>query len=621
MPLLRLALKPGIDKQNTEYGAEGGWTDCDNVRFRYGLPEKIGGWELFGAEERPLIGLTSDIFTWVSLEGVPYAILGTNRKLYVFTGGQWYDITPLRTTSDPGDVEFAATTGSNEIEVTDISHGAQEGDFVTFSGAVSLGGNITEAILNSEYEVKSVTGADTYIIEAPVNANSSDTGDGGASVVGTYQISIGTAVSYFDYGWGIGTWGASTWGTPRSDTSGLSLSPRIWKFDAYGENVICQIVDGSTYLWTVSGGIASRAEAVSGAPTTSTYALVSTPDRHLVLFGTETTIGTPTTQDKMFVRFPSQEDIEQFAETATNTGGGQRLSDGSKIVSAVRSRGQILIHTDTSLHAMQYIGPPFTFGFQQLGSNCGCIGAHGSVDVNGVTFWMGPEAFYMFDGTVKKMPCTVQDYVFKDINLVQGVKVYAGLNSQFNEVAWYYCSAGSDFIDRCVVLNYLEQTWHIGSLSRTAWVDGTVYDKPLATDYDNFDDAAVSPVIYGLTAGRSYVYRHETGNNANGDAIHAFITSGYFDIGDGDNIMFMKRFIPDFSNQQGNLTVNLQLRAYPQASATPSSLDPYTVTPTTQKVDTRARGRQIALKIESDATNTFWRYGTLRVDIQPDGLR
>ena len=621
MPLLRLALKPGIDKQNTEYGAEGGWVDCDNVRFRYGLPEKIGGWAPFGFGTQYLIGIVSDVFTWASLNGVAYAIAGTNRKLYVFTGGVWNDITPIRLTTDAGDVEFDATTGSNILTVTHVSHGASAGDFVTYSGAASLGGVITATILNSEYEIQTVTGADTYTILAPVNANSSDSGDGGASVVGTYQISVGQDVSYFDYGWGIGVWGQSTWGTPRPQTVALVLYPRIWAFDAYGEDVICQSVNGETYYWDLSDGVTVPATALSGAPTKSSYALISTPDRHLVVFGTETTIGDPLTQDPMFVRFSDQENIEEFAETATNTAGGQRLSDGSKIISAVRSRGQILIHTDTSLHAMQYIGPPFTFGFQQLGSNCGCVGAHASVDVNGLTFWMGQEAFYMFDGTVKKMPCTVQDYVFKDINLVQGIKFYAGLNSQFNEVTWFYCSAGNDFVNRCVTLNYLEQTWHVGTLSRTAWRDASIYGKPIASEYYPTGTEEPDETIYGLTAGRSVVYTQEEGTDANGDPLPAYITSGYFDIGDGDNMMFMKRFIPDFSNQQGDLTVNLLLRAYPQATATPSSLDPYPVTPTTQKVDTRARGRQIALKIESTETGTHWRYGTLRVDVQPDGLR
>jgi hypothetical protein len=291
------------------------------------------------------------------------------------------------------------------------------------------------------------------------------------------------------------------------------------------------------------------------------------------------------------------------------------------IVTAVRSRGQILIFTDTSLHGQQYVGPPYTFGFQQLGANCGCIGPHAATDVNGLAFWMGTEAFYMFDGTVKKMACTVQDYVFKDINLVQGQKVHVGVNSQFNEVTWWYCSFTSDYIDRFVTYNYLENVWSTGSMSRTAWCDIGTYDRPLGAEYLLSSNAATIDTIQGLTAGRTLVFNQEDGVNGNGSPIFAYIKSGYFDIGDGDNMLYMRRFIPDFKNQVGNLTVRLLLRPYPQATASPSSLDPYVITPTTQKVDTRARGRQISLVIESDALGTNWRYGTLRVDIQPDGLR
>jgi hypothetical protein len=529
---------------------------------------------------------------------------------------------PIRETTSAGDVTFAATDGSNIVTVTDSGNGAITGDFVTFSGAVSLGGVVTADVLNQEYEITEVLTANTYTITIPVTANASDSGSGGASVVGEYQINVGTDVTYVDYGWGVGTWGAFTWGTPRPPSATSTLASTVWQFDTFGEDIICQRVNGGIYVWDTSAGITgNRATAISGAPTKSSFAVVSTPDRHLVCFGTETTIGTPSTQDPMFVRFSNQEDINTFTETATNTAGGQRLTDGSRIVSAVRSRGQILIFTDTSLHGMQYLGPPYTFGFQQLGANCGCIGPHAAVDVNGLAFWMGQEAFYLFDGTVKKLPSTVQDYVFKDINLVQGTKTHVGVNSQFNEVTWWYCSLTSDFIDRFVTFNYLENTWHIGSMPRTSWRDVGTFDKPLATEYLPNNTEATISTIQGLTAGRSVVYNQEDGVNGNGTAITAFIQSGYFDIGDGDSMVFMKRFVPDFTSQQGNLEVQLLLRAYPQATASPSSLDPYPVTPTTQKVDTRARGRQISLKIESDELDTNWRYGTLRVDIQPDGLR
>ena len=623
MPLTRLFLKPGIDKQNTEYGAEGGWIEGDFIRFRYGLPEKLGGWTLFNNTDSYLVGLVSDIITWNALDASPYAAVGTTRKLYVFFGGFWTDITPIRLTTSAGDVTFAASTGSTTITVSDTAHGAIQGDFVTFSGvdASGLGGAITQAILQSEFEITSIIDADSYTITSPVAANGSDSGDGGAAVVGAYQINIGSDVSFFDFGWGTGSWGENTWNTPRSQGSGVFLQSRVWKLDTFGEDLICQVVNGGIFRWDLSSGLATRAQAISNAPTISTYALVSTPDRHLVCFGTESDIGTPSSQDPMFVRFSNQEDINTFEETATNTAGGQRLTDGSRIVSALRSRGQILIFTDTSIHGMQYVGPPYTFGFQQLGANCGCIGPHAAVDVNGLAFWMGVEAFYIFDGTVKKMPCSVQDYVFKDINLVQGTKATAGVNSQFNEVTWWYCSANTNFINRFVSYNYLENTWHTGTMARTAWTDIGTYSKPIAAEYFPTNAESTLTTIYGLTAGRSLMYNQEDGVNGNNSAITAFIQSGYFDLGDGDNMVFMRRFVPDFKNQEGNLTVNLFLRAYPQATEALSSLDPYVITPTTQKVDTRARGRQISLKITSNETDTNWRYGTLRVDVQPDGLR
>lgn len=621
MAYFKLTLTPGIDKQNTEYGAEGGWIDADNVRFRYGLPEKIGGWEEFTTLTQYLVGMASEVFTWNNLVGIPYAMVGTDRKLYVLTGGIYYDITPIRETTSAGAVTFAASNGSPILTVTDTSHGAIQGDFVTFSGAVSLGGNITAAILNSEYEITSIVTANSYTVTAPVNATAGDSGNGGGSVVGAYQITIGSDVNYFDFGWGVGPWGGGTWGTPRAPGTGIALYSRVWQFDNYGEDVVCQLVNGTPYYWELSLGTSTRAVVLAGAPGKNTFALLSTPDRHLVCLGTETTLGDPTSQDPMFVRFSNQEDITSFVESATNTAGGQRLSDGSKILTGIRSRGQILILTDSSLHGMQYIGPPYTFGFQQLSANCGCIGPHAAIDVNGVAFWMGTDAFYVFDGTVKKLACTVQDYVFKDMNQVQGTKNFVGLNSQFNEVTWWYSSYTSDFIDRSVTYNYLENVWSIGTMARTAWVNTGTYAKPIGTEYLETSTASTISTIYGLTDGRTLVYNQETGANANGSALAANIKSGYFDIGDGDDMIYMKRFIPDFKDQVGDLTVNLLLRAFPQATASPSSLDPYTITPTTEKVDTRARGRQISLKIESTAINTTWRFGTMRVDVQPDGLR
>jgi hypothetical protein len=614
MPLLRLFLKPGIDKQNTEYGSEGGWVDCDYVRFRYGLPEKIGGWIPFDNIPLSLVGMATCTFTWNSLEGVPYAAIGTTRKVYVFSGGLWTDITPIRAT---GSVTFDTTSGSTTVAVNDVAHGAAVGDFVTFSSVTGDPGGIANASLTAEFEIQAVNSVDEYTILSPQAASSTASAAGSATAA--YQISVGPDVSYVDYGWGTGAWGASTWGTPRPSSVSLTLFSDVWQFDTYGQNLILQRVDASVYEWSPSTG--GRAAVIAGAPTKSTFALVSTPDRHLVCFGTETVVGDPDTQDPMFVRFSTQEDIGNFVPTTTNTAGSKRLTDGNRIVSALRSRGQILIFTDTALHSQAYVGPTFTFEFQQLGANCGCIGPHAAVDVNGVAYWMGKEAFYVFNGTVKKLPSTVQDYVFKDINLVQSQKTFVGVNSQFNEVTWWYCSFTSDYIDRCVTYNYLEDVWSIGTMARTTWADQGTFNRPVAASYAPTSTAETISTIYGLTAGRTQVYSQETGYNGDGEAIVAYIRSGYFDIGDGDNMLMMSRFIPDFKNQLGNLTVHLLLRAFPQATASPSSLDPYVITPDTQKVDTRARGRQIQLRIESDAVDTDWRFGTMRVDIQPDGLR
>lgn len=622
MALLRLALNPGIDKQNTEYGAEGGWVDCDYVRFQYGLPEKTGGWSFFNNTPQYLIGVVSDIFTWNSLGGVPYAIVGTDRKLYVSFGGSWTDITPIRETTS--DATFDTVDGSNVIIVNQVTSPIIAGDFITISNVTGDPGGISNATLEGEYQIQEVLNPLQFTILASENATATSTDAGTADI--EYQISVGSSNSFFDFGWGTGTWGLSTWGTPRESgtTVGTSLYSRVWQFDTYGENVICQLVDGGTYEWVLSTGPGVRATQIVGAPTKSAYSLVSTPDRHLVCLGAETTIGDPVSQDPMFVRFSDQENIAEFEPTATNTAGGQRLTDGSRLITGIRSRGQILLFTDTALHGMQYIGPPYTFGFSQLGTNCGCVGAHAAADVNGVALWMGKEAFFLFDGTVKKIPCTIQDYVFKDINIVQASKFHVGVNSLYNEVTWWYCSATSDEIDRYATYNFLENTWANGSMPRTSWSDIGTYAKPLACEYfpESEEVPVGSPEIKGLTAGRSLVYSQEDGKNtAFSEPIYSYLRSGYFDIGDGDQMLFMKRFIPDFKNQVGDMVMHLLLRAYPSATASPSSLDPYTVAPNTQKVDTRARGRQIAVMMENETLDGDWRFGTLRVDIQPDGLR
>ena len=620
MPYVKLNLRPGIDKQNTEYGAEGGWIDCDNVRFRYGLPEKIGGWIPFADQLTSLIGLASNILPWNSLSGIPYMAVGTHRKLYVFTGGIWYDITPIRTTKTG--LTFDTTAGSTTVTVNHSGgHGADIGDFVTFSSVTGDPGGIANADLENEYEVLTTPSGTTYTIQVPNAATSTASAAGDAT--GTYQINAGSDTTFFDFGWGVGGFGLSPFGEPAPASGTLALASRVWQLDTFGENLIAQYNDGGVYQWSpTDDGVNNPAVAIANAPTKNGFALISTPDRHLILLGSEGTIGDATTYDPMFVRFSNQEDVNTFVESATNTAGGQRLTDGSRIVGGIRSRGQILIFTDTSLHGMQYVGPPYTFGFQQLGANCGLIGPHAAVDVNGLAIWMGQEDFFIFDGTVKKLPCTVQDYVFKDINLVQGTKVHAGSNGLFNEVTWWYCTSDSIYINRAVTYNYVENTWHIGTMSRTSWADVGTYNLPIATQYlPTNSDTPPAATIYGLTPGRSLVFTQERGYNANGQPLEAYLESGYFDIGDGDQVMYMKRFIPDFKDQNGNLVCHIRLKQYPQVNAEVSSLDPYTIAPTTDKVDTRARGRQISLRIESDELGSWWRFGTLRVDVQPDGLR
>jgi len=617
MALMRLFLKPGVDKQNTEYGAEGGWTDSNYVRFRYGLPEKIGGWEKFNNDAIYLVGAASDIFAWKALNGSPYMAIGTNKKVYAYYGGVWGDITPIRTTIN---VTFTTVNTSYSVTVnTATAHEAVVGDFVTFSGTTGNPGGIPNATLNNEFEILQVLSTTSFRISSPNAATSNAVAAGSAS--GTFQITTGPVVSARDFGWGTGTWGLSTWGTPRPPDVVPSLNASCWQFDNYGQNLILQNVNGAIYEWSPTSGITVRATVLAGAPTRSRFALISTPDRHLVCLGTETTLGDPTTIDPMYVRFSSQENIGQFVASATNTAGGQRLTDGNQIVTAVRSRGQILIWTDTSLHAQAFVGPPYTFGFQQLGANCGAISPHSAVDANGVAYWMSKDAFFVYDGSLQKLPCTVQDYVFENLNLTQGWSVSVGVNTQFNEVTWWYATLDSNYINRYVTYNYLEKVWSIGTMPRTAWQDTGTFENPIATRYFQDSTEPTISTIYGLTAGRTVLYTQEIGVNADGDPIDAYVYSGYFDIGEGDTMMLMSKFIPDFKNQQGDLTVRLRLRPYPQATAVPSSLDPYVISPTTQFVSTRARGRQIQLGIESADLDSFWRFGTMRVDIQPDGLR
>jgi hypothetical protein len=617
MPLTKLQVAPGIDKQNTEYGAEGKWVDSDNVRFRYGQPEKIGGWTKVTSDA--LLGSTRAILTWSDLSSVNHAMYGTNKKLYAYSENSYADITPTRGTGSI--TQFATTSGSTTVTVTDAAHGALVGDHVTISSVSGAIGGLTQANLQNEFEIQTAA-TDTYTIVAPAAASSTATG---ATATATYQINSGPATSIYGYGWGAGTWSTSTWNTTRqglTGAEGVLLQSTKWSLDNWGEDVLIQKFDGSIYYWDTSAGLSSNLASntnVSSAPTKSRFMMVSGDDRHVICFGTETTIGTTSTQDNMFIRWSDQETVNTWTPTSTNTAGSQRLTSGNKINAAVRSRGAVLIWTDLALYQMQFIGAPFTFGFKQLGSNCGAVGINAAVDIGGISFWMGNDSFFQFDGAVKKIPCSVQDYVFDDINNNAIGDVFCAANTDFNEVMWFYPSGNSLQIDRHVTYNYAEKLWYTGSLARSTWADRGVYSNPYATEFDSADSTATISTIYGNKDGRTFVYAQEDGVNAAGGAMTAYIESGDIDIADGDKFMSISRFLPDFKNQVGNVDVTVKSRSYPASSQTTHG--PYEVSTSTTKQDTRIRGRQLALRVSSDATDDNWRYGTMRFDGKPDGMR
>ena len=626
MTLIKVQVAPGVDKQDTEYGAEGRWTNTDNVRFRYGLPEKIGGWAKVTSDA--LVGAARGIITWFSLDGDQYAITGTNKKLYVYQNGAWSDITPIRVTG-ASITDFTTTDTSTTVKVTDAAHGAIEGDFVTISSVSGTANGIPAANLEGEFEIQVVEDTNNYNIIS----KSAATSTGAASVTATaeYQINTNPATSILGYGGGAGPWGGVSggpgWGKSRASLAApnsVQLDSGKWSLDNWGEDVLAQQLNGGLYYWDTSASTTTVQRAVdttvSNAPTSSRFMIVSGTDRHVICLGTETTIGTATTRDDMFIRWCDQENVNDWTPTATNTAGTQRLTDGSKLIAAERSRGAVLIWTDTALYQMQLIGAPFTFGFSQLGSACGACGLHATVESNGRAFWMGTDSFFMFDGSVQKIPCSIEDHVFKDIDEASQKDTFAALNSEFNECTWFYPSSGSSVIDRMATYNYAEKIWYNGTLSRSSWADKGVYQYPYATEYNATDSTATISTITGLTDGRSFMHAQENGNNADGSALSSEIKSGEFVIPQaGERLMSIKRFIPDFKNLAGTVNVELDFKLYPTSSTVTNG--PFSVTTSTTKVDTRARGRQGAIKITSSAVDTTWRYGTYRADVQQDGLR
>jgi len=614
MPLTQLNFQPGIDTENTQTGAEGRWTDGDKIRFRKGLPQKIGGWTKFSTAY--YVGVGRALEQWFALDGARYEALGTDRKIYVYASGNNQDITPIRTTNNLVNA-FTTTTSSANVTITDTTHGAGVGDFVTISSTSTAVGGIPAATLDAEYEILEVTNVDAYIIQSSATAASNAGPTGNCTA--TYQLNIGPAVQTFGFGWGAGTWNASTWNTPRS-SSNVVLDSRLWSINNWGQDLIITAKDGSTYEWLESGGMSSnRATEVANAPTNSTLSMVSTETRHVVCMGTETTIGSPNTQDKMFIRWSDQENYNQWTPNVTNSAGSQRIAGGSEIRCARPAKGTVLVWTDTTMQSMSFIGPPFIFGFRQLGNDCGAVGLNSAIVIDDVAYWMSDGQFFRYAGSVQEIPCSILNHVFDDINKTQYSQVYAGQNSNFSEVIWYYCSSNSEECDRYAIYNYLENSWYYGTMNRSTYQDNGVELNPLATEYFPNSNISTITTINGVTQGRSIIYAHESGVDADGAALSAYIQSGDGDIADGETFSFINKVIPDFQNQTGNAVITLSVKDYPNDTATVG--ETLTVSNTTGFLNTRIRGRQSNIKIENTAVGDNWRFGTLRVNIKQDGKR
>ena len=714
--LQKLKFEPGFNKQVTSTGGEGQWVGGDNVRFRYGTPEKIGGWAQLGSVD--ITGRNTAIHHFINTSGIKYAVLGTNRILYAYSGGIFYDIHPIKTTTTLTSA-FTTTNGSSVVTLTFASdHNINKFDIIVLDNFSSItNSNFSSSNFDdNKFMVTTIPTSTTLTIDVGSNESGSGASTSGGIRVKHYYP-VGPAVEVASTGFGLGSWSGQQAGqftstlssalnssatsltmassssfpatgtviigselitytgnsggtlsgltrgasgtTAASHSSGATVTdasnffswnaaasgdiitaPGLWSLDNFGNKLIATINGGESFEWDSNPTTANstRATIISGAPTASAFSLVSTPDRHLIFFGTETTIGTKSTQDPMFIRFSSQEDINTYTPSATNTAGTQRLADGSKIVGAIRGRDAIYVWTDTALFTMRFVGPPFTFSFQQVGTNCGLLGQNAAVEVDGTAYWMSENGFFRYAGRLESLPCLVEDHVFDDINTIPKQHINAGLNNLFGEVMWFYPSANSGTVNKMVAYNYLDSTtqrpvWTSGTLARSAWQDSAVFGKPHATDYDSSGTTSTTDAnyVYGNSDGVSTYYEHETGLNQVKEgaitAIAANIESGDFDIGqqglpgDGEYMMKIRRVIPDFIAQTGDARVTLNLRDFPNDAQVSSSLGPFTMNSNTQKVDTRARARSISLKIDNTSTGQFWRVGTFRIDYQPDGRR
>ena len=733
--LQKIGFAPGINKQITATTAEGQWIDCDNVRFRYQTPEKIGGWKQLGADN--VTGAARGLHQFINSQSIKYSIIGTNRILYAYSGGVFYDIHPIKSTTTLSNA-FSTSNGSAIVTITITSHGFEAGDIILLDNFSAItNSNFSASDFNDiRFMVTSVPTADTITITMPSNETGSGaTTSGGIRV--QHYFPVGPAVQAKGFGWSLGTWGgeevgaftttlngaiSSTSGgnngsateitltdatqfpssgtnfvqigteeisytgitgnkltgitrgvrgtSPTTHSNGatvtnsssyvawgeaasgdLVLEPGMWSLDNFGDKAICLIHDGEVFEWdsAAANATSNRATIISGAPTASRHMIVSTPDRHLVFFGTETTIGDKSTQDDMFIRFSAVEDINTYVPTATNDAGTQRLADGSRIMGAIRGRDAIYVYTDTALFLQRFVGQPFTFAFVQVGTNCGLAGQNAVVEVDGAAYWLSENGFFKYAGALESLPCLVEDFVYDDINLDSGNQmITAGLNNLFGEIMWFYPTSTSSVVNRMVCYNYFDSSptrpiWTVGTLARTSWADSAIFGKPHALEYDadGVEPSTSATYVQGNTDGTSTYYEHETGTDqikgGTTTAITANILSGDFDItqrvargttsaipdlrGDGEFMMKIRRFIPDFISQTGSTRITLNLRNFPNDTAASSSLGPFDITSSTQKVDTRARARAIALKIQNTGSSQSWKLGTFRLDIQADGRR
>ena len=644
MPLQKLQFRPGTNRESTTLANEGGWFESDKVRFRSGSAEKIGGWERdtgpaatstlpppFGS----FWGVCRSMWNWITLSSYNLLGLGTNLKFYIQngSGGTFYDVTPIRLTTAAGDVTFAATNGSTTVTVADASHGAQAGDFVTYSDAVGLGGAITATILNAEYQVVAVLNNNSYTITVSVAANASDVGNGGSATVGAYQITTGSDVYTTGVGWGAGGWGGITtgypstgWGSPAASGIGIGTQLRLWSQANYGQDLIFNPRGGALYYWAVNANpnIFDRGTLLSGGdtPTVCNYVMVSDASRFVLGFGVND-YGSAA-QNPLLVRWSNQEDYTDWTPAVTNQAGSYQLSHGSAIITAMQARQEILVWTDAALYSMQYLGPPYVWGFQILADNISVAGPNTAVTANNITYWMGVDKFYMYSGRVETLPCTLRSYVYNDINMTQAFQFFSGTSEGFNEVWWYYCSANSTVIDRYVIYNHLERIWYYGTLSRSAWLDSPLRSQPMATTYD-------SQLVY-----------HETGVDDGStnppSPIVAYVQSSDFDIGDGHNFGFVWRIIPDVTFDGSTvaapaLDFTVRPRQFPGSNygnannpevASAQSFAgqrTYNVQQFTEQVYVRIRGRQMAFRVGSDTLGTAWQLGVPRIEVRPDGRK